>query len=35
LVEGVPATVKEAVSKKDAAEIKKKLEDAGAAVDIK
>ena len=35
LVEGVPSTVKEAVSKADADSIKKKLEDAGAAVDIK
>jgi large subunit ribosomal protein L7/L12 len=35
LVEGVPSTVKEAVSKADAAAIKKKLEDAGAAADIK
>jgi large subunit ribosomal protein L7/L12 len=35
LVEGVPSTVKEAIPKKDADDIKKKLEDAGAAVDIK
>lgn len=35
LVEGVPSTVKEAVSKADADTIKKKLEEAGAAVDIK
>lgn len=35
LVEGVPSTVKEAVSKADADAIKKKLEDAGAAADIK
>ncbi|NJD05600.1 MAG: 50S ribosomal protein L7/L12 [Methylococcaceae bacterium] len=35
LVEGVPSTVKEAVPKKDADDIKKKLEEAGAAVDIK
>jgi large subunit ribosomal protein L7/L12 len=35
LVEGVPSTVKEAVSKADAAGIKKKLEEAGAAADIK
>lgn len=35
LVEGVPSAVKEGVSKADAAAIKKKLEDAGAAADIK
>lgn len=35
LVEGVPATVKEGVSKADAAKIKKELEDAGAKADIK
>lgn len=35
LVEGVPSTVKEGVSKADAAAIKKKLEEAGAAADIK
>jgi large subunit ribosomal protein L7/L12 len=35
LVEGVPSAVKEGVSKADAAAIKKKLEDAGAAVEIK
>lgn len=35
LVEGVPSTVKEAVSKADADAIKKKLEEAGAAVEIK
>jgi len=35
LVEGVPSTVKEAVSKADAAAIKKKLEDAGAAAEVK
>ena len=35
LVEGVPSTVKEGVSKADAAGIKKKLEEAGAAADIK
>ena len=34
-VEGVPSTVKEAVSKADAEGIKKKLVDAGAAADIK
>jgi large subunit ribosomal protein L7/L12 len=35
LVEGVPSTVKEGVSKADAEAIKKKLEDAGAKVAIK
>lgn len=35
MVEGVPALVKEAVSKKDAEDIKKQLEEAGAKVDIK
>ena len=35
LVEGVPAAVKEGVSKADAAAIKKKLEEAGAAADVK
>ena len=35
LVEGVPSTVKEAVSKAESASVKKKLEDAGATVDIK
>jgi large subunit ribosomal protein L7/L12 len=35
LVEGVPSTVKEGVSKEDAAAIKKKLEEAGAAAEIK
>ncbi|MFA5657979.1 MAG: 50S ribosomal protein L7/L12 [Oscillospiraceae bacterium] len=35
LVEGAPKAVKEAVSKADAEELKKKLEDAGAAVEIK
>lgn len=35
MVEGVPATVKEGVSKADAADIKKQLEEAGAAVEIK
>lgn len=35
LVEGAPSTVKEAVSKADAADIKKQLEEAGASVDIK
>lgn len=35
LVEGAPSTVKEAVSKDEAAEIKKKLEEAGATVEVK
>jgi large subunit ribosomal protein L7/L12 len=35
LVEGVPSTVKEAVSKADSETMKKKLEDAGAKVEIK
>jgi large subunit ribosomal protein L7/L12 len=35
LVEGAPKTVKEGVSKDEAAEIKKKLEAAGAKVDVK
>jgi len=34
-VEGVPATIKEGVSKDEAEEVKKQLEEAGAAVDIK
>jgi len=35
MVEGVPATVKEGISKDDAASIKKKIEEAGATVEIK
>jgi large subunit ribosomal protein L7/L12 len=35
LVDGAPKTVKEAVSKADAEEIKKKLEAAGAKVELK
>lgn len=35
LVEGVPSTVKEAVSKADSDAMKKKLEDAGAKVEVK
>ena len=35
LVESAPATVKEAVSKDEAEEIKKKFEEAGAQVDLK
>jgi large subunit ribosomal protein L7/L12 len=34
-VEGVPNTIKEAVSKADAAEAKKQLEEAGATVEVK
>ena len=34
-VEGVPATLKEAVSKDDAEELKKKLEEVGATVEVK
>lgn len=35
LVEAAPATVKEGVNKAQAAEIKKQLEEAGAAVEVK
>jgi large subunit ribosomal protein L7/L12 len=35
LVDGAPSTVKEGVSKGDAAEMKKKLEDQGATVELK
>jgi large subunit ribosomal protein L7/L12 len=35
LVESAPATVKEAVSKDEAEEIKKKFEEAGASIEIK
>lgn len=35
LVEGIPAKIKEAVSKDEAEEVKKKLEEAGAAVELK
>ena len=35
LVEGAPAPVKEGVSKDEAAEIAKKLEEAGASVEVK
>ncbi len=35
VVEGVPSKVKEAVSKEEAEEAKKKLEEAGASVEIK
>lgn len=35
LVEGAPSSVKESVSKAEAADIKKQLEEAGASVDVK
>ena len=35
VVDGVPSTVKEGVSKEEAEEIKKKLEEAGATVEVK
>jgi len=35
LVDGAPSTVKEGVSKSEADEAKKKLEEAGAAVELK
>jgi large subunit ribosomal protein L7/L12 len=35
LVEGVPVNVKEGVSKDEAEEVKKKLEEAGASVEVK
>jgi len=35
LVEGVPSAVKEGVAKAEAEELKKKLEDAGATVEVK
>lgn len=35
LVEGVPSTIKEAAAKAEAEDIKKKLEEAGASVDLK
>jgi len=35
MVEGVPATVKEAVAKAEAEDIKKQLEEAGASAEIK
>jgi large subunit ribosomal protein L7/L12 len=35
LVDGAPKTVKEGVSKNDAEELKKKLEEAGATVELK
>ena len=35
LVEGTPAIVKDGISKQEAADIKKQLEEAGAAIEIK
>jgi large subunit ribosomal protein L7/L12 len=35
MVEGIPATVKEGVPKDEAEEVKKQLEEAGAAVEVK
>ncbi|MDP9000242.1 MAG: 50S ribosomal protein L7/L12, partial [Myxococcota bacterium] len=35
LVEGAPKTLKEAISKAEAEDMKKKLEDAGAKVELK
>jgi large subunit ribosomal protein L7/L12 len=35
LVEGVPSTIKEGIPKAEAEDIKKKLEEAGAKVDVK
>ena len=35
LVDGVPAEIKKDIAPEEAAEIKKKLEDAGAAVEVK
>ena len=35
MVEGAPATIKEAASKDEAADIKKQLEEAGATVEVK
>lgn len=35
LVDGAPKNVKEGINKKDAEELKKKLEDAGATVELK
>ncbi|HCN14559.1 MAG TPA: 50S ribosomal protein L7/L12, partial [Moraxellaceae bacterium] len=35
LVEGAPQTVKEGVAKAEAEELKKKLEEAGASVELK
>ena len=35
MVEGVPSTIKEGIAKDEAEEIKKKLEEAGATVEVK
>ena len=35
MVEGVPSTVKEGITKEEAEDIKKQLEEAGAAVEVK
>ncbi|GEN55195.1 50S ribosomal protein L7/L12 [Halobacillus litoralis] len=35
MVDGAPATIKEAISKEEAEEIKSKLEEAGASVEVK
>ena len=35
LVEGVPATIREAIGKEEAEEVKTKLEEAGATVELK
>ena len=35
LVEGVPATIKEAVAKEEAEDVKKQLEEAGATAEVK
>ncbi len=35
LVEGVPATIREAIAKEEAEEVKAKLEEAGATVELK
>jgi large subunit ribosomal protein L7/L12 len=35
MVDGAPSTIKEAVSKDDAEEAKKQLEEAGATVELK
>lgn len=35
MVEGAPSTIKEGISKDDAAALKKKLEEAGATVEVK
>jgi large subunit ribosomal protein L7/L12 len=35
LVEGVPSTIKEGVSKQEAEDVKKQLEESGATVEVK